>query len=137
MAYLLDTNVVSELRKGQRSNRGVRRWFSTVDPAELFLSVLVVGELRRGVERIRRRDLAAARALDRWLQGLGRMYEDRILPVTLEICEQWGRLTVERPIAPIDGLIAATALRHQLTLVTRNVSDVARSGVATLNPFLA
>ena len=65
------------------------------------------------------------------------MYEDRILPVTLEICEQWGRLTVERRIAPIDGLIAATALRHQLTLVTRNVSDVARSGVATLYPFLA
>lgn len=133
--YLLDTNVVSELRKKERCDRGVRRWLSETEAEELFLSVLVIGELRRGVERIRRRDVAAARALDRWLRGLERGYSDRILPVTLAVCERWGRLSVEQPMSPIDGLLAATALHHDLTLVTRNVADVARSGVDIFNPF--
>lgn len=133
--FLLDTNIVSELRKKDRCDDGVRKWFSGVDADELFLSVLVIGELRSGVERIRRRDSGAARMLDRWLRGLEGSYEDRILPVTLEVCERWGRLSVDQPLAPIDGLLAATALSHHLTLVTRNVADVARSGVETLNPF--
>ena len=133
--FLLDTNVVSELRKGQRCNAGVHQWVSEVAPEELFLSVLVVGELRSGVERIRRKDAAAARALDAWLRRLEHAYQDHILPVTLEICDRWGRLGLEQPLSPIDGLLAATALQHDLALVTRNVADVARSGVDVLNPF--
>ena len=133
--FLLDTNVVSELRKKQRCDAGVRRWFSEVAADELFLSVLVIGELRGGVERIRRRDSAAARALDAWLRRLEHAYQDHILPVTLEICDRWGRLGVEQPLSPIDGLLAATALQHDLAFVTRNVPDVARSGVDVLNPF--
>jgi len=133
--FLLDTNVVSELRKRQRCDAGVRRWFSEVAADELFLSVLVIGELRGGVERIRRRDSAAARALDAWLRRLEHAYQDHILPVTLEICDRWGRLGVEQPLSPIDGLLAATALQHDLAFVTRNVPDVARSGVDVLNPF--
>ena len=133
--FLLDTNVVSELRKKQRCDAGVRRWFSEVAADELFLSVLVIGELRGGVERIRRRDSAAARALDAWLRRLEHAYQDHILPVTLEICDRWGRLGVEQPLSPIDGLLAATALQHDLAFVTRNVPDVARSGVDVLHPF--
>ena len=133
--YLVDTNVVSELRKRERTNAGVRRWFDSCEPDELFLSVLVVGELRRGVELIRRRDDAAARALDRWLRRLERDYGERILPLTLPICERWGRLGLEQPLPPIDGLLAATALEHRLTLVTRNAGHVAASGVDSINPF--
>jgi predicted nucleic acid-binding protein len=133
--FLLDTNVISELRKRERCNAGVRRWFSEVAAEELFLSVLVVGELRGGVERIRRRDAAAARALDAWLRRLEHAYQDHILPVTLEICDRWGRLGLEQPLSPIDGLLAATALQHDIAFVTLNVADVARSGVDVLNPF--
>jgi hypothetical protein len=135
VAYLVDTNVVSELRKRERCNPCVRRWFATVEDDEIFLSVLVVGEIRRGVELIRTRDGIAARSLDRWLRGLERRFEDRILPVTLEICDRWGRLALTRPLSPIDGLLAATALVHHLTLVTRNVSDVVRSGADVFDPF--
>jgi len=135
MAFLLDTNVLSELRKRERCNAFVRRWFSTVGNEDLYLSVLVVGEIRRGIELLRRRDTRGATALDRWVQELEHHYEDRILPVTLEICRLWGGLSVNRPLAPIDGLLAATALHHGLTLVTRNVEDVERSGVDILDPF--
>lgn len=135
--YLLDTNVVSELRKGERANHGVQTWFDASEPDELFLSVLVIGELRRGIELIRRRDVATARALERWLRTLERVYAERILPVTISICDRWGRIGLERPVPPIDGLLAATALDHRLTLVTRNETDVARCGVDVLNPFSA
>jgi toxin FitB len=133
--YLLDTNVASEGRKGKRANSNVQAWFDSVDDGKLFLSVLVLGEIRKGIERARAQDLAKARALERWLVGLERTYADRILPVSVSIADQWGRLSALRPIDPVDGLLAATALAHNLTFVTRNVAYVAHTGIKILNPF--
>ena len=135
MAWLLDTNVLSEQRKRERCAPRVREWFESVEDVDLFTSVLVTGEIRRGIEVLRMRDAAAARALDRWLRSLEESFAERVLPVTLEICDCWGRLCPDQPLPPIDGLLAATALHHRLTLVTRNVADVARTGVDVFNPF--
>ena len=135
MRFLLDTNVVSELRKGERADANVVRWFAHIGADDLFLSVLVVGEIRRGIERIRRNDAATAHSLDRWLVGLVAGYEDRILPVDRRVAEEWGRLNVPNPIPVVDGLMAATARVHGLVLATRNVKDTASTGVKTLNPF--
>jgi predicted nucleic acid-binding protein len=135
MAFLLDTNVLSELRKADRCNPRVRQWFAALEADDLYLSVLVVGEIRRGIELLRRRDGRGAAALDRWLSELERRYADHILPVTLEICRIWGGMSLERPLAPIDGLLAATAVYHGMTLVTRNIEDVERSGAVVLDPF--
>jgi predicted nucleic acid-binding protein len=134
VSFLLDTNVVSEVPKS-RADADVLAWMASVTAADLYLSVLVVGEIRRGVEGLRRRDPAQAAVYDVWLTGLRRDYADRILPVTAEIAEEWGRLNVPDPIPTIDGLLAATAKVHGLTLVTRNTADVARTGVPLLNPF--
>lgn len=134
MSWLLDTNVVSELRKGERTNPGVREWFATAAEESLFTSVLVVGELRRGIESIRRRDVPSALALEQWLAALTDEFADRILPVDRAVAEQWGRLNVPDPVPTVDGLLAATALVHGLTLVTRNTRDVARTGVPLLDP---
>jgi len=134
--FLLDTNVVSELRKGPRADRKVAMWFQGLDPDELFLSVLVVGEIRRGIEGIRRRDPKAAQALDRWLLGLAAGFEDRILPVDRRVAEEWGRMNVPDPLPVLDALMAATAKVHDLVLATRNVKDVASTGVETVNPFV-
>jgi predicted nucleic acid-binding protein len=134
MAYLLDTCVISELRK-RNCNRGVAAWVSGLQPAEAFLSVLSLGEIRRGVEMCRAKDPTAARALERWLSGLETHYADRILPINAAIADRWGRLSPNQPLPVSDGLIAATGLEHQLTVVTRNESDFERSGVNTLNPF--
>ncbi len=135
MSYLLDTNVISELRKGERCHPSVARWYSSLDPEEVFLSVLTLGELRKGVELIRRRDRGAAERLDAWLVLLAFEQAERILPVDLVIAERWGRLNVPDPLPVVDGLLAATALVHDLTLATRNVSDVDRTGVQWVNPF--
>ena len=133
--YLLDTNVISELRKKQRCNPNVRSWFETVDDEAIFLSVLVIGELRSGVERIRRRDPQAALFLDNWLQKVVDNYSDRIFPITQQIAEVWGIMNVPDPVSTIDGLLAATAKVNDCILVTRNIKDVYRCGVAFYNPF--
>jgi len=133
--YLLDTNIVSEIRKRERCHPNVRRWFAALEDDAIFLSVLVVGEIRHGIELIRRRDEVAGRSLDRWLKALERRFEERILPVTIEICERWGRIGIDQPLPPVDGLLAATALHHGLTLVTRNTAHAERSGAEVLNPF--
>ena len=134
MSYLLDTNVLSEARK-PAGDANVRAWLASVRGTELYLSVLVVGEIRQGIERLRRRDPPQAAVFEAWLATLRRDYADRILPVTADIAEEWGRLNVPDPLPAIDGLLAATAGVHGLTLVTRNTADVARTGVALLNPF--
>lgn len=135
MSYLLDTNVISELRKGRRANAAVLRWFAEVDDEALRLSVLVIGELRQGAARVRRRDPTSARRLDRWIETLITDFDDRILAVDREIAERWGTLNVPDPRPAIDGLLAATALVHDLTLVTRNGKDVASTGVRLFDPF--
>jgi toxin FitB len=133
--FLIDTNVVSELRKGERADPGVRGWFSKVDAAEIWLSVLVVGEIRRGIESIRKRDPKSAATLERWLVTLVKSHVRRILPVDAAIAELWGRLDASGRVPVVDGLLAATAILHDLTLVTRNVKDVAKTNVSVLNPF--
>ncbi len=133
--FLLDTNVVSELRKGERADAGLRAWLAGHVDDEFWLSVLVVGELRRGVELLARRDAASAAVLGRWLDETIEEFSDRILPVSLAISQAWARLSVPDPMPVVDGLLAATASEHDLTLLTRNVTDVARTGVAYVNPF--
>jgi predicted nucleic acid-binding protein len=135
VSFLVDTNVVSELRKGERANVKVRGWFRSVDGAELYLSVLVIGELRQGIEGLRRRDPPAAAKLDRWLGELVQRYADRTLPVDAAVADRWGRLNVPDLVPAVDGMLAATALVHSLTLVTRNTRDVRRTGVRHLDPF--
>lgn len=133
--YLLDTNVVSELRKGPRTNRNVSEWLEVNSSEELWLSVVVVAELQRGVALVDRRDTDQAETLRTWLAELITSYDDRILPITLEVAVRWGALGIPDPLPVLDGLIAATALEHKLTVVTRNTTDIARSGVSVLNPF--
>jgi len=135
VSYLIDTNVISEIRKGLRCNEIVAAWWSTVAEADVFLSVLTIGEIRRGIENIRRRDPRSAAALEKWLLRLLRQHRDRILTIDVDIVEEWGRLNVPDPLPVIDSLIAATAKVRGLTLVTRNVPDIARTGVESLNPW--
>jgi hypothetical protein len=136
--YLVDTNVISENRKGRRANAGVRDFFKRVaaDQPPVFLSVVTVGELRRGVELIRHReDTPQANRLDRWLARLLERYEDYILDIDSDVAQLWGRLRVPHYENALDKLIAATALIHDLTVVTRNRDDFATTGVRVLNPF--
>ncbi len=133
--FLLDTNVVSELRKKERCAPKVNAWAATVPRNQDFLSVLVVGELTRGATLKRRTDPRTAEALQKWIARLTHLYAERILPITLEIAHEWGRLSALRPIPPEDGLLAASALVHRLTLVTRNVRNVEGLGVSLLNPW--
>ena len=135
MSYLVDTNVISEIRKGRRGNASVRRWFSAVDDGDLFLSVLTIGDIRRGVDGIARRDPAAGASLNQWLRALVEGYESRIVAVDREIANEWGRLNVPDPLPVVDGLLAATARVRGLTLVTHNVKHVARTGITFLDPF--
>jgi len=134
VSWLVDTNVLSELRKGDRANGGVRAWFAEARDDELFTSVLVLGEVRRGIESIRRRDRSAAIALEQWLARLATTFSDRVLPIDGQIADRWGVLNVPDPIPTVDGLLAATALVHDLVLVTRNTRDVERTGVRLLDP---
>ena len=136
LSYLVDTNVVSELRKKKRCNPGVASWISGVAAEELFLSVLTVGEIRKGIELIRRRDPQTAGLLETWLAELNTTFSGRVLDLDMEMAEAWGRMNVPDRLPVIDSLLAATAKVYGLTLVTRNVKDVECSGVDFLNPFV-
>lgn len=136
MAFLLDTNVISEARK-RAPDPNVRAWLASVPEADLYVSVLVVGEIRQGIERLRRRDPAQAAPYETWLSALLHGFADRLVPVTADVCEEWGRLNVPDPLPVVDGLMAATAKLRDWTFVTRNVADLARTEVRLLNPFEA
>jgi predicted nucleic acid-binding protein len=136
--YLVDTNVVSEVRKKGRANKGVRAFFrrAAKDETDLYLSVVTVGELRRGIEMIRHRgDVPQAALLEAWLETVLEEFANHILPVDHDVAQLWGRLRVPRAEHSIDKVIAATALIHDLTVVTRNQDDFSATGVRLLNPF--
>jgi toxin FitB len=136
--YLVDTDVISEARKRDRANPGVRAFFERAveEAAEIYLSVVTIGELRQGVERIRYRgDQPQAERLERWLLQVTAAYEDRILALDEETAQVWGKLRVPNPENPLDKQIAATALIHDLVVVSRNVEHFAPTGAQVLNPF--
>ncbi len=135
MSFLIDTNIISEVRKGERCDPQVAAWYSTVDDGDLYLSVLVLGEIRRGIEMARLRDPAKAEALEAWLEAVVTAFSDRTFPVDAATADEWGRMSATRPLPTVDGLLAATAKVHRLTLVTRNEADVAGLGANVLNPF--
>ena len=135
MSFVLDTNIVSEACKGSRAYVGISRWFSSIAAEDLYLSVLVAGEIRQSIEGLRRRDQIQTDHLGVWISGLRRRYADRILPMDLEIAEEWGCTNAPDHISSRDGLMAATSKVRNITLVTRNTADVARTGVHLLNLF--
>lgn len=136
MLYLLDTNVISELRKGNRCDLAVTAW----EQAELVphggaVSVITLGEIRKGIDMLALRDPQQAAALESWLKGLYLHYANRILPITHEVAEEWGRLNARRPLPGVDSLLAATANVHDLILATRNTGDLRDTGARVVNPF--
>lgn len=133
--YLLDTNVISEIRKQRRCDTNVARWYETVESAELFLSVLVLGEIRKGVENVRKRDARQAQFLESWLKHLEIQFGDRILDIDARVADEWGKMSSTGMPPVIDCFLAASAKVHQMTLVTRNVDDVAGLGADVFNPF--
>jgi toxin FitB len=134
--YLLDTNVISETRK-MRADPGVLSFLSQANEAGLFLSVLTLGELRKGVEAKRRTDETTADQLRAWVDGIETTFADRVLSIDLAVARRWGEMSAGRSLPVIDTLIAATAMRHELTLVTRNTRDVQSTGVAIVDPWQA
>jgi predicted nucleic acid-binding protein len=135
VTWLVDTNIISEIRKGPRCHPGVAAWWAAVDDRDLFLSVLTLGEIRRGIEGIRHRDPAKAATLERWLRDVSDAFGARIIGVEPAVADVWGRISAARSVPVIDALLAATAQVHGLVLVTRNTADVSGLGVRTVNPF--
>jgi predicted nucleic acid-binding protein len=135
--FLLDTNVISEMRKRDRAHPNVARWVARITVEDIGTSVIVLAEIRRGIELKRRSDPEQARLLDRWFAQMRARLQDRVLLIDEPIAEEWAALSVPDRLPLIGGLLAASAKVHGLTLVTRNVADVARTGVALLDPFSA
>jgi predicted nucleic acid-binding protein len=130
--YLVDTNIISEVRR--RTPQAVT-WLTSVDPRQIHLSVVTIGEIMRGIVLKERTDPKAAAHLAEWLRLLRDDHGDRILPITDRIAVEWGRLAAQRPRGDADGLIAATARVHDLILVTRNVRDFEDTGIALRDPW--
>jgi predicted nucleic acid-binding protein len=135
MNFIIDTNVLSELRRKDKMNAGVREWFASVSSYSLFLSVLTLGEIRSGIEKKRLTDEPQAEALETWLQQSMLLFGTQILPITRNIANRWGHIAPGKQVPDVDGLIAATALEHGLVVVTRNLKDFKLTGARTLNPF--
>lgn len=135
MAYLLDTNILSELRRGRKCDPNVRAWARSTASEQHYISVLSLGEIRKGIESLRRKSKAQSGILEHWLETLNAVYSREIIPVNEDIADRWGRLMARRTLPVIDGLIAATALEFDLTVATRNVEDFKSSGVSVINPF--
>jgi predicted nucleic acid-binding protein len=135
--FLLDTNIISEIRKGERAHPKVARWVAGTPVEDIGTSVLVLAEIRRGIELKRRHDPEQAKSLDRWFSQMRTRLGDRVLPIDEPIAEAWALVAIPDPLPLIDGLLAATAKVHGLTLVTRDVADIARTGVPYLDPFSA
>jgi predicted nucleic acid-binding protein len=135
MSYLIDTNIISEIRKGNRCDRQVVAWYSSISDEDLFLSTLVLGEIRKGVEIACMLDADKVVALERWLEQVETAFGGRVLGVDSAVADRWGRMSAVRPIPVVDGRLAATAATNELTLVTRNDRDVVGLGAAVLNPF--
>lgn len=135
MKFLLDTNVISEIRKRDQADPRVAAWVRRTPVKEMGTSVVVLAEIRRGIEQKRRHDAKQAQALDRWFTRMRSGLADRVLPIDEPTADLWARLGVPDPLPLVDGLLAATAITRGLTLVTRNTSDVARTGAPLLNPF--
>jgi len=136
--YLIDTNIISELRKGSATNRGVLEFFynATAKDQSCYLSVVTIGELRRGIEMIRHRgDLKQAEALQNWFSQIASQYNEYILPIDHEVAAVWADLRVPNHENILDKFIAATALLHSLQVVTRNVKDFGKTGVPIVNPY--
>ena len=134
MSYLLDTNILSETRKWQ-PNPNVTAWIQETDQKDLYISVLTLGELTKGVARRHRTDPQAATSLRHWVNGIQTLFPDRVLPIDAHTATVWGELKAERPLLAIDSLLAATAKVHGFTLVTRNVGDIRSTGVPFINPW--
>jgi predicted nucleic acid-binding protein len=134
LSYLSHTDVLSAARR--RSAPAIA-WLRAVDPAELFLSVITIGEIAKGIAARERTDPVAAATLGRWLNGLRRDYADRILPIDDTVATAWGQMTARRTFPVPDGPIAATARVHNLTVATRNEADFVDAGVDVVNPWPA
>ena len=130
--YLIDTNVLSEARRG---NSEARIWLRSVDPTAIYLSVITLGEIRKGIALKLRGDTRAAAALTAWLEQLRHDHGDRILPISDRVAFEWGRLAAEWPRGMADGLIAATAMVHAKIIVTRNAEDFSDTGIPIINPW--
>jgi toxin FitB len=135
VSYLIDTNIIAEVRKGAHCDARVSAWYASVADEELFLSTLVLGEIRKGIERARPRDAGKAAALESWLREVETAFGERVLGIDNIVSDHWGRMSAIRPLPVVDALLAATALANGLTLVTRNDRDVAGLGATVLNPF--
>ena len=135
MNVLVDTNIISELKRGRKATPRVVTWFSTIPPERVFTSVVVLGEIRRGIELVARRDKMQAELLERWYASMRHRLGDRVLPVDEPVMSTWARISVPDMLPAYDGLIAATALVHELTVATRDTSDYRRVGVSGVDPW--
>ena len=135
MSFLLDTNVLSELRRGLQADKNVLAWDRTVSETERFTSIIVIAELMKGAQLRSRRDVGGGAVLEQWIERIIEEFAHRILTVDIAVSSVWARLMAQRSRPPIDMLIAATAIAHGSRLVTRNVTDFEGTGVALLNPW--